>query len=139
MARISEGKTSSPYPQLRCVYLVEAGTHAGVSVIAAPCGASEQCLARGLLPALHPGMLVLVDRGFISGALVEAIRARGAQVLGRLPQGIFPHKEQVLPDPRIAQRVSGRVNPLIWERKPQSIRRCNPLRKKKEQEREHKE
>lgn len=96
--RLSQGQTSSPYPQLRCVYLVEAGTHAIVKVIVAPCRASEQCLARGLLPALQPGMLVLVDRGFISGALVEAIRARGAHVLGRLPQGVFTHKEQVLPD-----------------------------------------
>lgn len=96
--RLSQGQTSSPYPQLRCVYLVEAGTHAIVKVIVAPCRASEQCLARGLLPALQSGMLVLVDRGFISGALVEAIRARGAHVLGRLPQGVFTHKEQVLPD-----------------------------------------
>jgi hypothetical protein len=96
--RISEGQTSSPYPQLRCVYLVEAGTHAIVKVIVAPCQASEQCLARGLLPALKPGMLVLVDRGFVSGALLSAIRARGAHVLGRLPQGVFTHKEQILPD-----------------------------------------
>jgi hypothetical protein len=96
--RICDGKTSSPYPQLRCVYLVEAGTHAIVKVIAAPCQASEVCLARGLLPALKPGMLVLVDRGFISGALLSAICARGAQVLGRLPQGVFTHKEQVLSD-----------------------------------------
>ncbi|HEV2581625.1 MAG TPA: IS4 family transposase, partial [Ktedonobacteraceae bacterium] len=91
--RISDGQTSSPYPQLRCIYLLEAGTHAIVKVIAAPCKASEQCLARGLLPAIKPGMLVLVDRGFVSGALLEAICARGAQVLGRLPQGIFMHKE----------------------------------------------
>lgn len=96
--RISSGKTSSPYPQLRCVYLIEAGTHAIVNVIAAPCRASEACLARGLLPALKPGMLVLVDRGFLSGALLEAIRARGAHVLGRLPQGVFTKQEQVLPD-----------------------------------------
>src|SRR5437763_13172989 len=96
--RISQGQTSSPYPQLRCIYLVEADTHAIVKVIIAPCKASEQCLARGLLPALQPGMLVLVDRGFISGALLSAIGARGAHVLGRLPQGIFTHKEQVLPD-----------------------------------------
>jgi len=96
--RICEGKTSSPYPQLRCLYLVEAGTHAIVKVIAAPCQASEVCLAHGLLPAIKPGMLVLVDRGFISGALVQAIRARGAHVLGRLAQGVFTHKEQVLPD-----------------------------------------
>src|SRR5437764_15000006 len=96
--RVSEGQTSSPYPQLRCVYLVEAGTHAIIKVIAVPCKASEQCLARGLLPALKPGMLVLVDRGFLSGALLAAIRARGAHVLGRLPQGVFTRKEQVLPD-----------------------------------------
>jgi hypothetical protein len=96
--RTCRGQTSSPYPQLRCVYLVEAGTHAIVKVILAPCQASEVCLARGVLSAIQPGMLVLVDRGFISGALLEAIRARGAQVLGRLPQGVFAKQEQVLPD-----------------------------------------
>jgi hypothetical protein len=123
MARICEGKTSSPYPQLRCLYLVEAGTHAGVSVIAAPCQASEVCLARGLLPAIKPGMLVLVDRGFISGALVQAIRARGAHVLGRLAQGVFTHKEQVLPDgsylttldPRNCQGLSAPLQVRIIE------------------------
>src|SRR6266446_9095002 len=96
MARISAGQTSSPYPQLRCVCLVETGTHAIVKVIPAPCTASELCLARGLLPWIKPGMLVLLDRGFVSAALLEAIRARGAQVLSRLPQGVFTRKEQVL-------------------------------------------
>jgi Transposase DDE domain len=96
--RTCRGQTSSPYPQLRCVYLVEAGTHAIVKVIMAPCQASEVCLARGLLSAIQPGMLVLVDRGFISGALLEAIHARGAHVLGRLPQGIYAKQEQMLPD-----------------------------------------
>ncbi len=123
MARISEGQTSSPYPQLRCVYLVEAGTHAIVKVIVAPCQASELCLARGLLPALKPGMLVLVDRGFVSGALLAAIRARGAHVLGRLPQGVFTRKEQVLPDgsylttldPRTCQGLSTPMQVRIIE------------------------
>ncbi len=96
--RLSQGETQSPYPQLRCVYLVEAGTHAIVKVIPAPCNASELCLARGLLPWIKPGMLVLLDRGFVSGARFSAIRARGAHVLSRLPQGIFSRKEQVLPD-----------------------------------------
>ena len=121
--RISEGQTSSPYPQLRCVYLVEAGTHAIVKVIVAPCQASELCLARGLLPALKPGMLVLVDRGFVSGALLAAIRARGAHVLGRLPQGVFTRKEQVLPDgsylttldPRTCQGLSAPMQVRIIE------------------------
>ena len=48
--------------------------------------------------AIPYGFKRVIDRGFISGALLEAIRARGAQVLGRLPQGIFTHQEQVLPD-----------------------------------------
>jgi hypothetical protein len=121
--RVCQGQTSSPYPQLRCLYLVEAGTHAIVKVIAAPCRASEVCLARGLLPAIKPGMLVLVDRGFISAALVEAIRARGAHVLGRLPQGIFTHKEQVLPDgsylttldPRTCQGLSAPLQVRVIE------------------------
>ncbi len=96
--RISSGKTSSPYPQLRCLYLVEAATHAIIKVILAPCQASELCLAQGLLSALQPGMLVLVDRGFLSAALIQAIRARGAHVLARLPQDVFVQHEQDLPD-----------------------------------------
>ena len=68
-------------------------------------------------------MLVLVDRGFISGALVEAIRARGAHVLGRLSQGVFTHKEQVLPDgsylttldPRTCQGLSAPVQVRVIE------------------------
>jgi hypothetical protein len=92
--QVCDGQTASPYPQMRCVYLVEAGTHAIVDVIVAPCSFSETRLARRLLPSLHPGMLVLIDRGFLSGALVEAIRARGAHVLGRLPQGVFTQRSR---------------------------------------------
>jgi hypothetical protein len=121
--RVAQGQTSSPYPQLRCLYLVEAGTHAIVKVITAPCRAPETCLARGLLPAIQPGMLVLVDRGFISAALIQAIRARGAHVLGRLPQGIFTRKEQVLPDgsylttldPRTCQGLSAPLQVRVIE------------------------
>lgn len=139
--RVCEGQTSSPYPQLRCVYLVEVGTHAIVKVIAAPCSASEMCLARGILPALHPGMLVLLDCGFISGALLEAIQARGAQVLGRLQQGIYTRKEQVLSDgsylttlsPRTCQGLSAplRVRVIEYHIAPdvaQQLERITPSR-----------
>jgi hypothetical protein len=121
--RVSDGQTSSPYPQLRCVYLVEAGTHAIVKVITAPCKAPEMCLARGILPALRPGMLVLIDRGFVSGALLEAIHARGAQVLGRLQHGFYTRKEQVLSDgsylttlsPRTCQGLSAPLQVRVIE------------------------
>lgn len=109
--RLCTGTTSSPYPQLRCVYLVEAGTHAIVDVIVAPCQASETCLVRGLLRSLQPGMLVLLDRGLISAALLEAIRARGAHVLARLPQGVFVRKEQVLSDGSYLTTLSARSCP----------------------------
>ena len=121
--RLSEADTSSPYPQMRCLYLVEAGTHAIVDVIPAPCAASELCLARGLLRSLKGGMLVLIDRGFLSAALLQAIRARGAHVLGRLPQGVFTRKEQVLSDgsylttllPRSCQGLSAPMTVRVIE------------------------
>jgi hypothetical protein len=96
--RLNEGQTQSPYPQLRCLYLVEAGTHAIIQIMLAPCQESELSLAPGLLSAIRPGMLVLVDRGFLSASLIQAIRAKGAHVLARLPQGVFVHHERNLPD-----------------------------------------
>jgi hypothetical protein len=96
--RICEGKTQSPFPQLRCLYLAEVGTHAIIRVMLAPCQESELSLAGGLLSAIQPGMLVLLDRGFLSAALVQAIRARGAHVLARLPQDVYTTHEQDLAD-----------------------------------------
>lgn len=43
-------------------------------------------------------MLLLLDRGFVSGAFFQAVRARGTHLLGRLAQGIFTQREQVLDD-----------------------------------------
>lgn len=96
--RLCEGQTQSPFPQLRCLYLVEAGTHAIIQLMLAPCQESELSLVPGLLSAIQPGMLVLVDRGFLSATLIQAIRAKGAHVLARLPQGVFLHHECNLPD-----------------------------------------
>ncbi len=121
--RSCEGQTQSPFPQLRCLYLVEAGTHAIIQIILAPCQESELSLVPGLLAAIQPGMLVLLDRGFLSAALSEAIRARGAHVLARLPQGVFSKKEQVLPDgsylttldPRTCQGLSAPLQVRVIE------------------------
>ncbi len=96
--RLCEGQTQSPFPQLRCLYLLEAGTHASIQIMLAPCQDSELSLAPGLLAAIQPGMLVLLDRGFLSAALVQAIRARGAHVLARLPQDVYLAHEQDLAD-----------------------------------------
>jgi hypothetical protein len=96
--RISAGKTASPFPQARCVYLVEAATHLIFDAIVAPCHASEQRLCWGLLRSITAGMLVLLDRGFVSGAFLEALGQRGALVLARLAPDIFLTREKELGD-----------------------------------------
>jgi hypothetical protein len=50
--RMTSGKSQSPFPQVRCMYLAEMGTHAIVDAVFAPCRVAEQqlipvVLARG--------------------------------------------------------------------------------------------
>jgi Insertion element 4 transposase N-terminal len=72
--RMSSGKHQSPFPQVRCVYLAEVGTHAIVDAIFAPCRVAEQRLAPFLLSrAVQPGMLVLMDRGIVSAAELSTL------------------------------------------------------------------
>jgi hypothetical protein len=96
--RLAEGATASPYPQARCLYLAEVATHLIFDAIIAPCQASEQRLCWGLLRSITAEMLVLLDRGFVSGPFFEAICMRGGQVLARLSQGIFLRHAQDLAD-----------------------------------------
>ena len=96
--RHCKGSTQSPFPQVRCVYLAEAGTHAIVDVMVAPSTTSEQCLARGLLRSIGPKMLVMMDRGFISAHYLQKLSDRGAQSLGRLSQGVYTRPDKVLSD-----------------------------------------
>ena len=56
-------------PQLRLMALIECGTHALIgAVFDGVARASEHKLARRLLPALGPGMLLLADRNFQAGS-----------------------------------------------------------------------
>jgi hypothetical protein len=96
--RRSKGSTQSPFPQVRCVYLAEVGTHAIVDAMIAPSSTSEQCLAWGLLRSIQPGMLVMTDRHFIGVRFLQALVERGAQYLGRIPANVFLHKQQLLKD-----------------------------------------
>jgi len=98
--RMSRGKHQSPFPQVRCVYLAEVGTHAIVDAVFAPCRVAEQRLAPLLLSrAVQPGMLVLMDRGIVSAAeLSTLVHQQQAHALARLKAGQFTHAEQVLSD-----------------------------------------
>jgi hypothetical protein len=110
-------------PQLRLMALIECGTHALLdAAFDGWARASEQVLARRLLHALRPGMLLLADRAFPGWQLWGLAAATGAELAWRvrksavftplehLPDGSFI---SVLPTPRDARqgcklRLAGR-------------------------------
>jgi hypothetical protein len=98
--RLSSGKYQSPFPQVRCVYLAEVGTHAIIDAVFAPCRVPEQRLSPVLLSrSVQPGMLVLMDRGIVSAAeLSTLVHQQQAHALARLKAGRFTHAEQILSD-----------------------------------------
>lgn len=96
--RLSTGTNQSAYPQVRCLYLLEAGTHAIIDAVAARCKASEQELCGCLLRSMEPGMLVMSDRNFLSVTWVAAVQQRGAHVLCRLAAGLFTQRSRTLAD-----------------------------------------
>ena len=96
--RPSASRGESGFPQLRFVSLVESGTHV---LFAANMGAfktSERALAEEVLPALHPGMLCLADRGFYGFEFWEKARATGADLAWRVTSKLGLPREQQLED-----------------------------------------
>lgn len=87
--RINSGPSSSPFPQLRGLYLVECATHAIFDAVFAPSRIGEMRLVRPLLRSIEANMLVLMDRAIFAGWLFEAISQRGADALAGLEQGML--------------------------------------------------
>lgn len=96
--RLTTGKSQSPFPQVRCLYLVEVGTHAIVDAVLARCKASEHTLACVILRSIQAGMLVLTDRNFVSIHWMVAVKQRGAHALSRLAAGCFTQRVRTLSD-----------------------------------------
>lgn len=86
------GVTQGGNPQVRLMALTECGTHAVID--AAFDGvekASEHKLARRLLHALGPGMLLLADRNFAGHELWGLVTAAGADMAWRIKKNlVFP-------------------------------------------------
>jgi transposase IS4-like protein/DDE family transposase len=96
--RLSSGKSQSPFPQVRCLYLAEVGTHAIIDAVFARCKASEQALCWSILRSIESAMLVMSDRNFLSVNWLAAVHQRGAQVLCRLAAGYFTQRSRTLAD-----------------------------------------
>jgi hypothetical protein len=94
----SNDQRDGAFPQVRWVVAAEAGTG---SLIEASIGAyttGEQTLAKDLLGAFTPDMLVLADRNFLSHTLVRDILATGAHILWRASAAFTLRPVEVLAD-----------------------------------------
>ena len=80
----------SGYPLLRLVALVACGTRTLIDAAFGPTGTGEKGYAQQLLPSLHHGMLVLLDRNFDSAALLQPLAATQAHLLVRLNNRKLP-------------------------------------------------
>ncbi len=96
--RPSSQHGSAAYPQVRGIYLLECATHLIVDALFRPYLPHEQQGAFALLRSIHPGMLVLLDRGFHSARLIQVIGALRAHVLGRLASNVVPRYLRQLSD-----------------------------------------
>jgi hypothetical protein len=93
------GVTQGGNPQIRLLALTECGTHAILdAAFDGVAKASEHKLARRLLHALGPGMLLLADRNFAGHDLWGLVTATGADMAWRIKKNLVFPPVEVLPD-----------------------------------------
>src|SRR5215471_8951439 len=86
------------YPQIRLVALVACGTRAIIDAVFGPTADGEPAYLTRLLRSLHTGMIVLLDRGLSSNALLAATAGTHADFLARLSATRTPPVLRRLPD-----------------------------------------
>lgn len=96
--RPSNATRAGAFPQVRWLAAAESGTGALIAATIGPYTVGEQTLARDLLPALGPGMLVLADRNFLSHTLARDVLHTGAHLLWRASASFKLRPVQVLAD-----------------------------------------
>jgi Insertion element 4 transposase N-terminal/Transposase DDE domain len=82
-SRPSNATRDGAFPQVRWLAAAESGTGALLGACFGPYTVGEQTLARDLLAALGPGMVVLADRNFLCHTLARDVLATGARILWR--------------------------------------------------------
>jgi transposase IS4-like protein/DDE family transposase len=93
------GVTQGGNPQVRLLALTECGTHAILdAAFDGVTRASEHKLARRLLHALGPGMLLLADRNFAGHELWGLVTAAGADMVWRIKKNLVLPPVKILPD-----------------------------------------
>ena len=77
------------FPQVRVLSLCEAGTHVLWRSLIKPHRRGEIPMAHHLARFLEKNMLLLWDRNFLSGRLVQEVHRRGAHLLVRVKTGLI--------------------------------------------------
>jgi hypothetical protein len=84
LGRHSSQHGGAGYPQIRLVALVACGTRAVIDAVFGAKASGESTQALRLTRSLHPGMILLLDRGFSSNDFLAAVAGTGADFLARL-------------------------------------------------------
>jgi len=123
--RPGSGRSPGAFPQARVLALCEVGTHVLWRTLTKPCRRGEVTMAPALLRFLRDDMLLLWDRGFLSYALVQQVRRRGAHLLARIKNNLVlrplrrlrdgSYLAKLYPSPRHRDRDAGGVVVRVLE------------------------
>jgi hypothetical protein len=97
-AQVFGGPRSSPFPLLRLLVLAECATKSVIEAVCSAYTAGERTVVHRLLPALHPGMLILFDRGFCGHLFFRDAMATGADLVFRVSASFKLTPTRVLAD-----------------------------------------
>jgi len=114
----------SAYPQIKCIYLEEAGTHAMVGIIIRPCNASEIGPGRVLLRLIGPNTLLMMDRAHCCYETISEAQARDIHTLTRAKTNLTLKPVKMLSDgtylarmypsnTKSLRRKGGKLEPLL--------------------------
>jgi transposase IS4-like protein/DDE family transposase len=106
--RPTNGSAPGPFPQVRIIALAENGTKALIDAAIEGYCVDERTLARQILPALRPDMLVLADRGFPGYHLWADAAATGAHLVWRIPASFGLPVLQTLPEGTYLSHLTAR-------------------------------
>lgn len=110
--RPTASRGRAAFPQLQLVVLQAVATREILSFIVLKCDEAEQAAGWKLLDHLGPGDLLLVDRGFASGALLHECKRRGIDILMRIKKNFKPFLVRNLAEGD--DLVDLLVNPPTW-------------------------
>jgi hypothetical protein len=94
----TRNSAGSAFPQVRCVYACECGTHAIFDAIFMPYRTGDIHGVRQLLRCIDHAMLVMLDAGLFGADLIATMRDRGSHILCRVSSAVRPRCEQRLAD-----------------------------------------